>query len=327
MDRPQAPKPAVEGLILVPHPGGEVREVSIKGQELGVLRLSVGLLAAVAVGLLLWVAFQFPKVQAHEALIAENLELKEKLGVIDRQMSEMEAVMLRLRFYQSQVRSLTTPDGDHGPIPEGPYQGGNLTDAYRDLSEDVEVDVSGSEVMELESSEEELQPATAWAGDVERRFVDFLSLFEQGEPDLNALMNELELLRAINESLPSYWPAKGRLSSGYGWRSDPMRGTAKFHSGIDIANRRGTPIYAAAGGVVSSARYMSGYGYTVEIDHGFGISTRYAHCNRLKVKKGQRVDKGELVATMGSTGRSTGPHLHFELRIDGSAHDPMKYLR
>ena len=95
---------------------------------------------------------------------------------------------------------------------------------------------------------------------------------------------------------------------------------------IDVAAPRGTPVYAVSAGLVHTARYNSGYGRIVVIDHGFGIRSRYAHNSSLLVRKGERVEAGQLIATVGSTGQSTGPHLHFELLIDGQAVDPLDYL-
>ncbi|MCK9510232.1 MAG: M23 family metallopeptidase [Pigmentiphaga sp.] len=115
-------------------------------------------------------------------------------------------------------------------------------------------------------------------------------------------------------------------SSSFGPRFDPINRRRAFHEGIDFAAPRGTPIYAAAGGVVLTAKYLRGYGNTVEIDHGDRLVTRYAHASRLLVKPGQVIKRGQQVATVGSTGRSTGPHLHFEVRVDGQAADPRLYL-
>ena len=117
------------------------------------------------------------------------------------------------------------------------------------------------------------------------------------------------------------WPTKGVFTSGYGWR------WGRMHKGIDIANNVGTPILAAKDGIIAFSGWSSGYGYLVEISHGDGSSTRYAHNSRLLVKKGQLVPQGSRISLMGSTGRSTGPHLHFEIRrAGGAAMDPMSML-
>ena len=118
---------------------------------------------------------------------------------------------------------------------------------------------------------------------------------------------------AFNASQSFIWPTKGVFTSGYGWR------WGRMHKGIDIANNVGTPIFAAKDGVIAFAGWSSGYGYLVEMAHGDGSSTRYAHNSRLLVKKGQMVPQGTRISLMGSTGRSTGPHLHFEIRRPGGA--------
>ena len=169
--------------------------------------------------------------------------------------------------------------------------------------------------------------ATDRALSVARRADDFLARIEAAEPNLSQLVVELEDLRALREALPRVWPARGHMTSGFGWRRNPALGQRwKFHSGLDIEGKRGQPIFAAAAGEVVRAYYNMGYGRMVEIDHGFGFSTLYAHCTRLEVRKGQRVDAGQRLGTIGSTGRSTGPHLHFEVRIDDHAVDPLDYI-
>ena len=99
-----------------------------------------------------------------------------------------------------------------------------------------------------------------------------------------------------------------------------------FHHGIDLSAPRGTRIFAASNGEVVTAEYSSGYGRMVEVDHGYGITSRYAHCNSLFVRPGDWVEAGQVIATVGSTGQTTGPHLHFELLVDGQVVDPMEYL-
>ena len=121
-------------------------------------------------------------------------------------------------------------------------------------------------------------------------------------------------------------PVRGRLSSPFGYRTHPISGKRKLHTGLDIAASHGTTIRAAGPGVVISAGWRGGYGNTVIIDHGGGISTLYGHCSRLLARAGQKVSAGDPVAAVGSTGYSTGPHLHFEVRVNGSPVNPRKYL-
>lgn len=142
---------------------------------------------------------------------------------------------------------------------------------------------------------------------------------------LENLLMDRQLQAAVS---PGGWPTEGGwMSSGFGMRSDPFTGRKAYHEGVDIASRFGSRIKAMGGGVVSHAGNKEGYGMTVEINHGTGISTRYAHSSGVLVKVGDRVQKGQDIALVGTTGRSTGPHLHFEVLRDGHAVDPQSYLR
>lgn len=128
-------------------------------------------------------------------------------------------------------------------------------------------------------------------------------------------------------SIPSRQPVEGiRLSSTFGSRSDPFNGRARMHQGIDIPGAIGTPIYATADGVVRRSQWVNGYGNLVEISHGNGMETRYGHMSKLVAQPNERVRRGQLIGLMGSTGRSTGSHLHYEVRIAGSAVNPMPYI-
>jgi murein DD-endopeptidase MepM/ murein hydrolase activator NlpD len=146
--------------------------------------------------------------------------------------------------------------------------------------------------------------------------------------------NELQVLEALltdrelhKKQYPQGWPAQGGwISSGYGYRTDPFTGRRAFHEGVDIAARAGTGIRALADGVVSYAGRKPGYGLVVEINHGNGYQTRYAHARKLIAKVGQRVRKGDTVALVGSTGRSTGAHVHVEVLKNGQAVNPRMYL-
>ncbi len=125
------------------------------------------------------------------------------------------------------------------------------------------------------------------------------------------------------------WPVSGiyQITSNYGNRTNPISRRKEFHTGVDLKANMGTPILAANDGTVLSAGYRSGYGYTVVVSHGGGISTLYAHNSKLVVSAGDKVSRGQTIAKAGSTGYSTGPHLHFEVRVNGDTVDPMKYLK
>jgi murein DD-endopeptidase MepM/ murein hydrolase activator NlpD len=138
--------------------------------------------------------------------------------------------------------------------------------------------------------------------------------------------NYLGKQRSILEATPSIWPIKGWITSGFGKRASPLTGEPGKHYGVDIANEVGTPIRATADGLVVYAGWETGYGRVVVIEHGYGFSTRYGHCSMIDVKVGDTVKRGQVISYVGSTGRSTGSHLHYEVRIHGVPVDPEKYL-
>lgn len=126
---------------------------------------------------------------------------------------------------------------------------------------------------------------------------------------------------------PSLWPVDGHITGGFGERTDPFNGEGAFHTGVDIATNYGSPVVAPADGVVTFAGSDAGYGRLVEIQHAQGISTRFAHLSSFAVAVGQQVHRGETIGYVGDSGRSTGPHLHYEVRINNTPVNPYKYLR
>jgi murein DD-endopeptidase MepM/ murein hydrolase activator NlpD len=162
--------------------------------------------------------------------------------------------------------------------------------------------------------------------------------------ELSNLINELQLAAKVREqsltamkgtlaernarlaATPSIWPTDGEVTSRYGWRSSPWGWGSDWHPGIDIANDYGTPIVATADGEVVYSGWYSGYGKMIQIDHGYGVVTAYAHNSENAVNIGQRVKKGEIIGYMGSTGYSTGTHLHYEVRVNGTAVNPANFM-
>lgn len=128
-------------------------------------------------------------------------------------------------------------------------------------------------------------------------------------------------------SAPNLWPVEGQVTGSFGERIDPFNGEGAFHSGVDIGSNYGTPIIAPADGVVTFTDLLGGYGKAVMIDHGHGISTRYGHLSGFAVAAGQAVHRGDVIGYVGASGRSTGPHLHYEVRINDTPVNPYKYLR
>ncbi|OGV71855.1 MAG: peptidase M23 [Methylophilales bacterium RIFCSPHIGHO2_02_FULL_57_10] len=163
--------------------------------------------------------------------------------------------------------------------------------------------------------------------DIEQQMTVLIAELERKSDRYGALESVLLQQSLKKDTLPSSRPVSAAYnSSSFGWRVDPFTGQMAFHEGLDFMANAGTPIHAAASGIVAAAEKTPDYGNIVKIDHGAGVETRYAHISRILVKPGQRVEKGQLIAEIGNTGRSTGAHLHFEVRLNGVALDPRRYL-
>lgn len=146
------------------------------------------------------------------------------------------------------------------------------------------------------------------------------------QQDLKTLLSGVEAQRNLLARTPTILPAKGWISSRFGYRKSPFGGRREFHKGVDIAAKNRSPVVATADGVVTFAGAKAAYGKTVVIDHGHGIVTSYGHLSKTLVETGRHVKRGETVGLVGSTGRSTGPHVHYEVRLDGIPVNPQKYV-
>lgn len=150
------------------------------------------------------------------------------------------------------------------------------------------------------------------------------------QEDLKILETSVKRYKDLIAATPSIWPVadkgEGFISSNFGWRTDPFTGKQAFHEGLDIGVWFNTPAIATADGVVKYAGWINGYGYVVKINHGFGFETRYGHLNKIKVTRGQKVKRGQVLALTGNSGRSNGPHIHYEVRKNNIPQNPLKYI-
>jgi murein DD-endopeptidase MepM/ murein hydrolase activator NlpD len=146
------------------------------------------------------------------------------------------------------------------------------------------------------------------------------------ESRLRFVRRDVERQETLAAATPTIWPTQGWLSASFGSRSDPFTGERGFHPGLDISAEKGQPVFATADGIVESAEYAGDYGNLLVVRHGFGLSTRYAHLSRFCTKPGQSVKRGEIIGYVGSTGRSTGAHLHYEILANGSPLNPLQLL-
>ncbi len=171
-------------------------------------------------------------------------------------------------------------------------------------------------------------PQTLFPGvhSLEDTFGVLRSLLEGLESRLQIVRRDVERRQALASATPSIWPVYGWLSGGYGQRNDPFTGEVGFHRGLDISADRGQPVFATADGTVEVASYSGDYGNLIVIDHGFGLRTKYGHLLKSRVKGGDVVKRGDVVGYVGSTGRATGAHLHYEVLANGRLLNPLRLL-
>jgi murein DD-endopeptidase MepM/ murein hydrolase activator NlpD len=143
---------------------------------------------------------------------------------------------------------------------------------------------------------------------------------------LQVVKNDVDRRSALVAATPSIWPAYGGLSAVFGQREDPINGNLAYHTGIDISADKGRPVYATAAGTVQAAGWNGDYGNQIVVDHGFGIVTRYAHLSGFAVHPGMTVDRNQVIGYIGATGRATGPHLHYEMLVNGQLTNPLRFL-
>jgi len=155
---------------------------------------------------------------------------------------------------------------------------------------------------------------------------ELLTRIDNVDDNINIIEQKLKDQKTLNDSLPSKLPANGYIAMDYGNVMSPFTGRVQYHYGVDIVAERGTPIYAAGGGIVTKSDVEGGYGLTVEISHGTGVTTRYSHNLRNVVAAGDKVRRGDLIAYMGNTGQTSGTHLHFEIRVNNQPIDPKRFI-
>jgi murein DD-endopeptidase MepM/ murein hydrolase activator NlpD len=238
--------------------------------------------------------------QALEVAKAESAATNRALT---RRMAQLNSQMLRLNAAGERMMQVAELDSREFNFSKPPAVGGP----------------EGAEVMPV---------ADATANDPLMLSIErFQTQLSDRERQLRVLEDLLLASRMAKQVMPSGWPVSGGfISSLFGYRADPFTGRGAFHEGIDFAGAEGSPVMAVAAGVVSYAGERSGYGNLVEVNHGNGYVTRYGHNSEVLVKVGDTVRKGQRLALMGSTGRSTGPHVHFEVLLNGDAVNPAQYV-
>ncbi|VBB07498.1 peptidase m23 [Lucifera butyrica] len=296
-------------LMLVPHHGkGTVWGIRL---PMRLVQFTAGILGIVVVGVVVTMLSYRHTMNVASADKAELERLRQVNSVQAQQLEKMagstaklQADMNRLNQLDSDLRRLVSSDESSGTSRSGVVRP-NIS--YKGQGGPAGVKPNIDQINEIIAELQKQVPVR--------------------EQSLLALRNELEEKIARLAATPSIWPANGDVTSRFGWRTSPWGGNSgDWHPGIDIANDYGTPIVATANGVVIYSGWYSGYGNMVEIDHGNGIVTIYGHNEKILVHVGQKVRKGETISYMGSTGLSTGPHVHYEVRVNGTAVNPAKFL-
>jgi len=234
----------------------------------------------------------------------ENRTLRGKLAEFGRKNEEMQASIDRFVAFDTKLRvmvGLEPIDPDIRKVGVGGYERSPLLN-----------DITSETAARIQSTEQDMDKLLREA-----------KLQGESFDEMTASLKEQQ--NRWNHT-PSIQPSPGWIISPFGFRRDPLVGELRMHEGIDIAGPEGTVIVASADGTVKFVGYRSNYGLCLEIEHGYGICTRYAHCSMVKVDEGQSISRGQVVALVGQTGRATGPHLHYEVVVNGQPVDPQDYI-
>ncbi|MDP3155497.1 MAG: M23 family metallopeptidase [Archangium sp.] len=293
-------------LIVVPDRHAEVKRFHLR--KLWIYQL----LGAVAILILIGLGFTghyfsvVSEARENPALRDENLKLKSELAVIREQLQHVGQTLERVERFDQKLRAITLLSDPQRNLAMGPTEQQPLA-AAGDNQFVRSKDNEGPQVLA-----QKLEKLSAEA-----------TRQEQSLQELQAYFQDQKSLLA---SVPSVWPTRGWVTSDFGSRLDPYTSERVMHAGLDIAGPHGKEIVSPSDGTVVFAGLEGGYGNVVVLDHGYGIKTRYGHLSFIKVKSGERVKRGDIIAAMGNTGRSTGPHLHYEVRVNGIAQNPRKFI-
>jgi murein DD-endopeptidase MepM/ murein hydrolase activator NlpD len=294
-------------LIVVPDNDSPVSRYRISRS----LLIQVGAVAMFVCGLVVAASGHYLQVARDAAenriLRDENLSLRGQLKAIRQRVDHIGSTLDRVERFDQKLRAMSlASDSDRG-LAIGPTS--PPTDNHASSSPQVTRVSSSENPRALSSRLDKLSVAAS-----------------RQEQSLQELTEYFRDQRSLLASVPSVWPARGWVTSDFGQRLDPYTADRMMHAGMDIAAQPGKPIYAPSNGTVAFAGPEGNYGNVIVLDHGYGIKTRYGHLAELLVKPGDRVKRGEQVGSMGNTGRSTGPHLHYEVRVNGIPQNPRKFL-
>ena len=272
----------------------------------------------------------------NKRLVVENEALKGQFNIVSSKMKTLEGNLERIKSFVTKLKLITNiKDSDRpiklnmGPSHHKIQDRLTLNEATKDrspASQLLKIDAPFMEPPPLNHTQGELIQESKDYATISIQMDHYLQETELREQEVLALYEDLIEHQSLLNATPSIQPARGWFSSHFGYRIDPFSKRPEMHRGLDIVAPIGTPIFAPAKGVVSYVGYDPGYGKLVTIDHGYGVKTRYAHNSKIFVELGQKVRRREIIASVGNTGRSTGPHLHYEVRVNGVPVNPKNYI-
>jgi murein DD-endopeptidase MepM/ murein hydrolase activator NlpD len=272
----------------------------------------------------------------NKRLLAENSRLKREFSVVENKMITLEKQMERIQNFATKLGMITNV-GDKeneirlamGPLPR---PGQAVEEMAENNSRQPASVVASKDKLFFESALLDNKKGEVYSEKAENYAslsirMDRLSKESQlKEQNILRLWESLSNRQSLLRATPQVKPTNGWFTSKFGYRKSPFTGRPVMHKGLDIAAPPGTPIIAPADGVISYAGYDSGYGKLISIDHGYGMVTRYGHVSKIYATLGQKVKRGDVIGAVGNTGRSTGPHLHYEVRINNVPVDPSNYI-
>ncbi len=302
-------------VFLVSNKQDRTKTFHISGKMISVLTLSLSFLCFFLLALLVDYTHIQLDTSENKKLREKNFFLENKLSHVETRLIDLERNLHKLQTLSAKIKTITNSESKTSL----------LNTALGHVPIEFQDQISSESY--TEKSYERGHPVENWRGShIELRIEKALVKTQLEQVKQVELLEDLSQQTTFLAALPSISPVKGWLSSVFGYRKHPITGQLQMHSGIDIASSFGKAVQAPGGGVVSFIGYDPGYGKTFFIDHGYGLQTRYAHLSDIFVKIGQRVKRGDVLATIGSTGRSTGPHIHYEIRLYGVPLNPVNYI-
>jgi len=309
-------------VISVEQKGRTLRRFGIGGARLRALVVLAVLLVTLQALVLIGGSWQvYARLGNGPSAMSENVLLRSRLQDIERRQNQVDQSLDRVMSYDAKLRRLTGEDSGARAFGIGPLSALEVAAAERD----GRTVILPGEALSSPAGGSEGLPTLLDDMDLRTRQLERRVLRE--EESLQEVRGYLDDRTSLQRANPSIWPVRGWLTSGFGWRRNPVLGSRQLHTGLDVAAPRGTPVIAPADGHVVFAGYHSAFGNMVVIDHGYGLTTKYAHTSDILVQVGDRILRGDMIARVGNTGRSTGPHLHYEVHKDGVPRNPMRYLR